>query len=203
METDTAAKAKTGLVAWILPVLLGVGGSLGAVAAFGSGTYDVAPFKVAMDISFGATGQTTLSIEAPGVGSPGVATAGTHSGPLRFTGTIVGIDATKLATTTVESVIGGQEQNEPLDPANPRSLALFLAQNGKSAARSFGIKVGALAAGGSLIGGLAGALGKPKKMIAGLIAGVAVIGVLGLIAQQTYDTGAFEDTRFQSAQTRT
>lgn len=198
MEAQSAAKA--GLMTWILPVLLGVGGSIGAVAALGSGTYDVAPFKVAMDVSFGASGQTRLAVQAPGVASPGVARADTHSGPLRFAGTIVGIDAAKLATSTVENVVAGRSQDQPLDPTNPQSLALYLAQNGKDAARSFGIKVGALAAAGGLIGGLAGALGKPKKTIAGLIAGVAVIGAFGFIAQQSYDTTAFEGTRFESAQ---
>lgn len=198
MEAQDSAKA--GLAAWILPVLLGVGGSIGAVAALGSGTYDVAPFKVAMDVSFGASGQTRLAVQAPGVASPGVARADTHSGPLRFAGTIVDIDAAKLATSTVDNVVAGRSQDQPLDPTNPQSLALYLAQNGKDAARSFGIKVGALAAAGGLIGGLAGALGKPKKTIAGLIAGVAVIGMFGLIAQQSYDTTAFEGTRFESAQ---
>lgn len=199
MSVEAGASAKAGLAAWILPVLLGVGGSIGAVAALGSGTYDVAPFKVAMDVSFGPSGQTRLAVEAPGAASPGVARADTHSGPLRFGGTIVGIDAAKLATATVEDAIGGRKQSRPVDPTNPKSLALYLAQNGKDAARSFGIKVGALAAAGGLIGGMAGAVGKPKKTIAGLVAGVAVIGMFGLIAQQSYDTTAFEGTRFESA----
>lgn len=194
---EAGGKAKAGLIAWLLPVLLGVGGSLGAVAAFGEGTYDVAPFDVKMKVGFGATGQTRLAIEAPGLGNPGVARADTHSGPLRFGGTITGVDATALATAVVETTAS---KNEQLDPANPRSVALFIAQNGKSAARSFGIKVGLLAAGGSLIGGLAGALGKPKQSIAGLVAGVAVVGVLGLVAGQTYDTTAFEGTRFEQSQ---
>lgn len=199
---EAGVKAKAGLIAWILPVLLGVGGSIGAVAAFGTGTYDIGPFDVKMDVNFGATGRTTLAIEGPGVASPGIARADTHSGPLRFGGTIVGVTAAQLATALVErSAPTLDAKEEPVDPTNPRSVALFVAQNGKDAARSFGIKVGALAAGGSLVGGLAGALGKPKQSIAGLIAGVAVIGVLGLVAQQTYDTRAFEGTRFESSQT--
>ncbi|HVL88963.1 MAG TPA: hypothetical protein VM841_01885 [Actinomycetota bacterium] len=191
---EAGGKAKAGLIAWLLPVLLGVGGSIGAVAAFGEGTYDVAPFDVKMKVSFGSQGQTRLGIEAPALGNPGVAVADTHSGPLRFNGTITGVDAGSLATAVVQTAGARDEQ---LNPADPRSVAVFVAQNGKSAARSFGIKVGLIAAGGSLIGGLAGALGKPKQAIAGLIAGVAVVGVLGLVAGQTYDTSAFEGTRFE------
>jgi len=194
---EAVGKTKTGLIAWLLPVLLGVGGSIGAVAALGNGTYDVAPFEVKMDVGFGVSGQTRLAIDAPLLGQPGVARAGTHAGPLRFGGTIVGVDADALATAVIETVGSNEEQ---LDPANPRSVALFIAQNGKSAARSFGIKVGLLAAGGSLIGGLAGALGKPKQTIAGVVAGTALIGVLGLIAAQTYDTTAFEGTRFEQTE---
>ncbi|MGH2829157.1 MAG: hypothetical protein ACRDJM_01605 [Actinomycetota bacterium] len=198
---ETSATAKGGIGAWILPVLLGVAGSLGAVSALGKGTYDVAPLKVRMSVSVAASGTTRLSMEAPGGVTPGTASAATHDSPLKFGATIVGVDAAGLPRAVVDSTTPtGVQTTEPLDPSKPELVSRYLADNGKSATRSFGIKVGLLALAGGLIAGGIGALGKPKRAIAGAVAGILVIGILGLIAQKTYDVTGFQGTTFEQSQ---
>lgn len=196
-----AAPAKASALALILPLLLGIGGSVGLVSLLGSGTYDVSPLRVKMSVKVATSGDTALSVEAPGAPAAGKAVATTHDSPLRFDATIVGIDAAGLGRAVVDAVTPtGQQTTEPLNPAEPASVARYLASNGKSAARSFGIKVGLLAAGGGLVGAGIGALGNRKRSIAGLIAGLAVVGALGLIAQQTYDVSGFEGTTFEQVE---
>lgn len=196
IEAPAVATAKGGITGLILPVLLGVAGSLGAVSALGKGTYDVAPLKVKMSVSVAGSGSTTMSMEAAGF-TPGKSAAATHDSPLEFGAVIVGVDAAGLARAVVENNVASGPTSEPLDPTKPELVSRYLADNGKSAARSFGIKVGLLALGGGLIAAGIGALGKPKRSIAGAVAGLLVVGVLGLIAQQTYDVTGFQNTQFQ------
>lgn len=191
----TGAKRRGGAVSWLVAVLAGVGGSLGGVAALGNGTYDVTPLTVELRVTPLAGGTTSLGLEPLGVVEPGSARASTHSSPVAFKATVVGVDAAGLAGAVVG--LPGAATSEQLDLDDPYSLARYLGQNGRSAVRSFAIKVGAIALAAGFAVSLLAGLGNWKKAVAGAIAGVVALGALALGARQTYDTTAFRNTRFE------
>jgi hypothetical protein len=173
---------------WILLTLIaGWAGSLGAVAAFGSGTYTVAPFEVKLRVEPSTIGRTMLEVEpAPGI-NPGHASAETHTSYLSFRATVTGLTASTNALGAA---------NAATLVADPKAMVGFLEQDGRSAVRSFAIKVGVLSLGGGLVGGVVVSMGRWKRMLGGAIAGLVLIGALGAAAGLTYDANQLRNLRF-------
>jgi hypothetical protein len=194
MEPTTLAPPRKKPAAWwmLITFAAGVAGALAGIAAGGTGTYDVAPFKMELRAWPTAAGETQFAVEAAGL-TPGRASAGTHRSPIGFRATITGVSVAGLDPTALI----GSDDGESL--RDPRVFAQFLGQNAKSAARAFGIKVALLAIGGAAIGGLGVALaGMRFGRIAGaVLAGVLTIGIIGLLVQQTYDPEQFRKTCWQ------
>jgi hypothetical protein len=171
---------------WVLvTALAGALGALVAIAGGGKGTYNVAPFELEMRAFPAAQGKTEFAIKQVGELAPGHAEAGTHRSPIVFRVTIVGL-ASDLAPSDLADI------------RTPRAFADKIASDGKSAARSFGLKLGMLAITGSLAaGGVCSLFGRRwRRMVGALLAGVLTFGVIGLLVQQTYDKGEFLKTRF-------
>ncbi len=179
----------------IVVIIAGVVGSLGAVAAFGKGTVNVSPFTVELSVTPLAGTTTTLSMRAPKAGSPGVATASTHGSPITFDATIVGIDIRPVTPSSPSTC--PPAQCSPLPPDDPQEIAQWLADNGKSEIRTFGIKVGLISLAGGFAAALLFSLGNWKRGLAGAVAGTLLMGILAFAAQQTYDTTKFRDTQFR------
>lgn len=179
----------------IFVLLAGITGSLAAVAAFGRDTVTVAPLKLEVSVGPAASGSTRLTPRThPNLQIIREFSAPTHTSLLKFGASVVGVDAASAATAVVCSTPG--QGCEPLNLANPESVARYVAENGQSELRAFAIKLAAIAFGGGFALALIVALGNFKRAVAGAIAGLIGFGILGLLAKQTYDTTQFRNTRF-------
>lgn len=175
--TPRARKAKPKGYWKIITALAGIIGALGAVGAAGKASYDIAPFRVEFRARPALAGATELAIQ-PAALNPGVATAGTHAGPLVVRATITGLSGT-LVPSDVRAV------------ATPRDAAGYLGQEGKTAIRSFVILLAMLAVAGGAAGGTLVSFGRWQRVVGGAIAGLLALAVIGLVMQQTYDPDEF------------
>jgi len=177
----------------VVTILLGIGGSLVALAAFGHGTYRVGPLLMEMSVKPATSGTTELGVEFAQLGlKGGTAKTETHSGFLALRGSVVGIigDASALEAVQVTR--------------DPLTLAKAIRDQGKTAFRKFAIRLGLVTLGGGAAGGAAIALIglKTRRMFQGMLAGVLVVGILGLLAWQTYDIDKFQKVGFSTAATQ-
>ncbi len=183
---ETATKAAKPAKWWILwTAIAGAAGSLGTVAAAGSGTYDVTPFQVRFEALPAPLGKTVLQVQPVEdlATLPLRAEAGTHRSPLMAKATIVGVSA-------------GVVRSDRAALQSPFELASFLGQEGEDAIRSFAFKVGGLAIGGGAGAGLILSFGRWRRILGGALAGVLAFGLIGGLMQQTYDTEEFQKTSF-------
>jgi len=172
----------------IVTVLLGIAGSLIAMAGFGAHEYRVGPFLVDMNVKPATEGKTAIGIEFAQLGlKAGTAEAKTHSGFLEIEGTITGIVGTSLAPDAIAAT------------RDPATLAKFIQEEGKTAMRKYLLRLGLVVLGGGAAGGAAIALIglKTRRLFQGAIAGVLVVAILGLIAWQTYDLSKFNGLNFR------
>lgn len=175
----------------ILTILLGIAGSLIAMAAFAKGTYRVGPLIVEMSAFPSGSGTTELGVEpipnAPLL-RPGHAKAETHTGFLGFKGTVIGIPGDPFVPEAAKAIV------------NPKALADRIKEDGKSAGRKFGLRVGLVVLAGGAAGGFVVALlgMRMRRIFQGAIAGVLVVAILGILAWQTYDIDEFSKVRFTS-----
>lgn len=189
MEPSTVATAprRTKPPAWwiLVTIVAGAAGALGAVAAAGKGTYDVAAFRVEFRATPAALGKTELAVQ-PETPIPGVprqhAEAGTHNAPLVVRATIVD------ASRTVPSDLRAFD--------SPADLAGYLGDEGKDAIQRFALYLAGLAAGGGAAGGLLISFGRWRRVLGGLVAGIATFAAIGFLMQQTYDAREFQKTSF-------
>jgi hypothetical protein len=174
----------------IAAVLLGGGGSLVAISAFGQGTYVVGPLVVNLKMRPDTTGVTELAVNPlPGLLNSGVTEAPTHQGFLAFRATVTGIVGDPSLPAVIQAL------------KDPTSLATTIRDQGKDATKKFLLKVSLLTLAGGASGGFAIALigFKTRRVFQGLIAGAVLVGVLGLIAWQTYDMDEFKKVQFHPA----
>lgn len=183
---------------WLIAaILLGWAGSLVAVAAFASGTYRVGPLLVEMSVRPASSGTTELAVRAIPLDStglrPGAIEVDTHEGFLAFRGTVTDIAGEAFLVEAAKVT------------SNPKALATSIRDDGESAMQRFGLKVGLVTLAGGAGGGAAIALVgmRVRRVIQGAIAGVVLIGVLGLVAWQTYDINKFPETPFSPNVTQT
>jgi hypothetical protein len=174
----------------IATVVLGVAGSLSAIAVAGRGTYRVGPLVVEMRARPALKGTTEIEVRLPpeiGV-SLGHTEAQTHSGFLAFRGTVVSVDVNGGVTALRTAVL-----------RDPLKLATTIRDDGRSATRQFILKLGLLTVGGGAAGGLPFALFgmRTRRILQGLLAGTLVVAIMGVIAWQTYDINAFSRTTFK------
>jgi hypothetical protein len=181
------AKTTSRQIYLILTIVLGIAGSLGALAAFGERNYVVGPLVVRMKVTPATEGTTALGVEFAQLGlkAGGVKTK-THSGFLALEGDVVGI------------VGAGSAARAVLVTKDPASLAKTIRDEGKTAMRNFGIRLGWLTlAGGAAGGGLIALVGlKTRRLFQGALAGALVVAVLGILAWQTYDINNFDNLQF-------
>jgi len=171
----------------IVTVILGIAGSAIAMAAFGAHTYRVGPLLVDMRVKPSTEGTTTVGVEFAQLGlNAGTVKVNTHSGYLALEGRIVGIVGTGVS---VEAVAATKD---------PATLAKYIQTEGKTAMRKYLLRLGLIVLGGGAAGGAAIALIglKTRRVFQGAIAGVLVVGILGLLAWQTYDIGKFKGVTF-------
>jgi hypothetical protein len=172
----------------ILTILLGIGGSAGAMAAFGHGTYRVGPLLVEMRAKPSTSGTTEVGVEFAQLGlKAGGAKAQTHSGFLALEGRVVGIIGDASA---VQAIVATKD---------PLTLAKTIRDQGKTAIRKFLLRLGLVVLGGGAAGGFAVALVglKARRIFQGIAAGVIAVGVLGVLAWQTYDIEKFSTVQFK------
>jgi hypothetical protein len=173
----------------IVTVLLGIAGSLIAMAAFGAHEYRVGPFLVDMSVKPATEGKTAIGIEFAQSGlKAGTAEANTHSGFLEIEGTVTGIIGTGLAPEAIAAT------------KDPATFAKFIQTEGKTAMRKYLLRLGLVVLGGGAAGGAVIALIglKTRRLFQGAIAGVLVVGLLGLYAWQTYDLSKFDGVNFKA-----
>lgn len=181
------ARKKLNALTLLLMIVTGGAGSLGSVALFGKGTVKVAPFTVEVSVMPAPAGKTRLAIDPAATGLvPGAAEADTHASPLEFEARITGVTAEGLSLT---GALAPQNVSR-----NPRELAGFIREHGRSQLRAFGVRVILVSALGGLIGGLIVGLGRWKRTLATMLLGVALTGGLGAIAGMTYDVNQFQNT---------
>ena len=183
---ETVAQAAKPPRWWIILIAAaGATGSLGAVGVAGTGTYDVAPFKIRLEAGPAPAGKTVLQVQPVEdlITVPLRAEAGTHASPVQATATIVGVTA---------PVVSGDRDVL----TDPFEFASLMGDDGKSAVRSFAIKLGGLAAGGGGLAGLLLSFGRWRRIAGGALAGLLTFGGIGGLMQQTYDSEEFTKTRF-------
>jgi hypothetical protein len=172
----------------IVTVLLGIAGSLIAMAAFGAHEYRVGPFLVDMSVKPATEGKTVLGVGLTQYGlTAGTAEANTHSGFLEIKGTVTGIIGTSLTPDAIAAT------------KDPATLAKFIQTEGKTAMRKYLLRLGLVVlAGGAAGGAVIALIGlKTRRLFQGAIAGVLVVGILGLFAWQTYDLSKFNGLNFK------
>ncbi len=172
----------------IVTVLLGIAGSLIAMAAFGHGTYRVGPLLVRMSVKPSTEGTTQLGVEFARLGlTAGTVEVNTHSGFLAFEGTVTGV----IGNTSAPEAIAATK--------DPATLAKTIQVEGKTAMRKFALRAGLIVLAGGAAGGFAIALIglKTRRIFQGAIAGLLVVAILGLIAWQTYDISKFDGAKFR------
>lgn len=188
MEPSVLAPKKPKPPKWWVLVTLAAGsfGSFAGMAVAGTGTYEISPFTVELSAKPGVAGKTVFDIRPSAVGiSPGHAEAGTHAGPLVLGGTVTGVS--------------GLVPSDAAAAATPAGFADFLADNGKAAIRAFGVKVAAVSLAGSLVFGLAISMGRWRRAIGSVVAGVLTLAIVGAITASTYDRSEFSRTQFQQS----
>ena len=168
---------------WVLiTIIAGVAGAAGAVAVGAHGTYDIPPFRAELRTWPSVSGKTELAVRAPVIGRAHVE-ARTHDGPITFRVTIVGISS-KATVADLQAL------------RDPHDLATLLGRQDSAAIRAFAIKVGLLALGGGLAGGLLVFFGRWRRFLGGALAGLLVIAIVGAVVEATYDTEQFRNTHF-------
>jgi hypothetical protein len=171
----------------IVTVLLGIAGSLVAMAAFSAHAYRVGPLLVDMSVKPSTEGTTTLGVVYAQLGlKAGTAKVNTHSGFLALEGNVTGVIGTSVDLDTIAAT------------KDPATLAKVIQTEGKTAMRKFLLRLGLIVLGGGAAGGAVIALVglKTRRIFQGALAGVLVVGVLGLIAWQTYDIDKFKGLNF-------
>lgn len=169
---------------WIaVTILAGAVGSQVAIALAGSGTYEIAPYEVALRARPATLGKTAFAVRAGGL-APAHAEAGTHNAPIELRATITGVSVTDLVRSDQRVV------------ADPKAMADFMAEEGRDAAVAFGIKLALLAVAGSAAAGLAISFGRWRRALGATVAGMLTFAVIGLMAGVTYDRDEFQKTRF-------
>jgi hypothetical protein len=184
-----STRKKFKAVTALLMLVTGGAGSLGSVALFGKGTVNIAPFTMELEVKPAPAGKTRIAIDPGATGLvPGTAEATTHSGPLEFSARVTGV------------TLQGVDLSSPLAPEkvtrNPRELAGYIREHGRSALRSFGIRVVLVSALGGLIGGMIVGLGNWKRTLITMVLGVLTFGGIGAVAGSTYDINQFENTQW-------
>lgn len=174
----------------LLSIILGIAGSMIAMAGFAKGTYRVGPMIVEMSVRPSHSGTTELGIQpipgAPAIRSGNVVVE-THSGFLGLEGTVIGV----VGEASIPDALAAVQ--------SPRSLADRIEADGKSAARRFGLRVALVVLAGGAAGGFAIALlgMKTRRIFQGAAAGVIVVAILGVLAWQTYDVDEFSKVQFR------
>jgi hypothetical protein len=171
----------------IAAMLLGAAGSLIGLAGFSSHDYRVGALVMKMEVRPETSGTTELAVEPVRTLQTGFAEAETHMGFLAVRGTVIGIIGEASLLDAVEIT------------KDPLALAEYVKEQGKDAARRFLLRTGLITIGGGGAGGLVIALFgmKARRILQGAAAGLIVVGVLGLVAWQTYDIEKFEQTQFR------
>src|SRR5438067_7514529 len=168
---------------WILATIIaGVGGATGAVAAGGHGVYTIPPFRAELRAWPAVTGKTELAVRTPLIGRAH-AEAATHNAPLDIRVTIIGVSSS-AAASDLRAL------------RDPQSLASLIAQQDGAAVRSFAIKLGLLALGGGLGGGIIVSPGRWRRIGGAALAGVLAFGIVGVAVKVTYKPDEFAKTRF-------
>jgi len=174
----------------IVTIVLGIAGSFVAMAAFGDGTYRVGPMLVHFGMRPATSGTTELTVEPFATGlKAGSVVAQTHSGFLALRSSLVG--------SIGESNIGDTITNSK----DPLTMAEAIRDNGKTAFRKWALRLGLVVLAGGGAGGFAMALVglKARRIFQGALAGVLTVGLLGLLAWQTYDIKKFSTVQFKPA----
>ena len=172
----------------ILTILLGIAGSGVAMAAFAKHTYRVGPLLVEMNVKPATKGTTTLGVEFAQFGlKAGTVKEETHTGFLALEGRVVGVFG------------NAADPRALLATKDPLTLAKTIRDEGKTAMRKFLLRVGLIVLAGGAAGGAAVALIglKSRRIFQGALAGVLVVGVLGLLAWQTYDIDKLSTVQFK------
>src|SRR2546425_1283049 len=161
----------------IAAVVLGCAGSLVSLAAFAKGTYRVGPLIVEMSARPATSGTTELALRPLQIPTTGHVEARTHTGFLAFRGTVVGITGPADIAAAIAAA------------RDPQTLATYIRDSGQDSMRRFGIKAGLVSLAGAAAGGLAVSLVglKLRRLLQGIVAGLVLVGVLGVVAWQTYD----------------
>jgi hypothetical protein len=172
---------------FIITILLGIVGSFVAMAAFGKGTYRVGPYLVEMSVKGSTKGTTQLGVEFAQLGlKAGSIKKETHTGFLGLRGAVTGIVGSSLSAEQIAAA------------KDPFTLATTIRDEGKAAMRKFALRLGLVVLGGGAAGGAAIALVglKTRRLFQGAIAGIMVVGILGVLAWQTYDIDKLQGTTF-------
>ena len=181
-ETSFRYRPKRSRIWVLITIVAGVAGAAGAVAVGGHGTYDIPPFRAEMRAWPSISGKTELAVRAPVIGKAH-AEASTHDAPITFRVTIIGISGS-AAASDLRAL------------RDPHELVTLLGQQDSAVVRAFAIKVGLLAVGGGLAGGLLVSFGRWRRILGGAIVGLLVIGIVGAVVEATYDTEQFRNTHF-------
>jgi hypothetical protein len=171
----------------IVTVLLGIAGSAIAMVAFGAHAYRVGPLLVEMNVKPSTEGTTTLGVEVAEIGlKAGTVKTKTHSGFLALEGRVTGIVGTTVSTQAIAAT------------KDPATLATFIQTEGKTAMRKYLLRLGLIVLGGGAAGGAAIAIVglKARRIFQGALAGVLVVGILGVLAWQSYDISKFNGLKF-------
>ncbi|HJR18831.1 MAG TPA: hypothetical protein VJ922_03845 [Actinomycetota bacterium] len=173
----------------VAAMILGAAGSMIALAAFSAHEYRVGPLIMELQIMPTASGETRFAIQPVTGLRTGFAEAPTHMGFLSLRGTVTGV----VGVASLPDAV--------LATKDAKSLATIIKDEGKDAFRRFGLRVGWLTLAGGGAGGMAIALFgmKARRVFQGALGGVILVGVLGLVAWQTYDIDKFDQVQFKQA----
>ena len=182
MDSGEDRRPRKAFVWTLLTIVAGIGGATGAIAIGGSGTYDMPPFRAELRAWPATSGKTEIAVRAPVIGRAH-AEAGTHNAPIDFRVTIVGVS--RSATGSELAAL-----------RNPRDLMTVLARNDSAAVRSFAIKLGVLALGGGIVGGVVVSFGRWRRIVGAAIIGLIAVALVGVAVKATYNADAFAKTHF-------
>jgi hypothetical protein len=177
----------------IAAMVLGAAGSMIGLEAFASHTYRVGPLIVEFDVRPSTSGTTELGVRPAIAAIPkGVVKRKTHQGFLAVRASVVGVVTEGRANI---------EQAVTL-VSSPATMFDTIQEQGKDAMRRFGLRVGLLTLGGGASGGFIIALVgmKTRRVFQGVLAGVVLVGGMGIVAWQTYDEQKFDGTQFRPVQ---
>ena len=183
LSPERPAKRRKPSAWWILATLIaGVGGATAAVAAGGHGVYTIPPFRAELRAWPAFAGKTELAVRAPVIGRAH-AEAGTHRAPLDIRVTIIGVSSA-AAASDLQAL------------RDPQSLESLLAQQDGAAVRAFAIKLGLLALGGGLGGGIIVSFGRWQRIVGAALAGLLALAIVGVAVKVTYNPDEFAKTKF-------